>query len=434
VFRVAPHHGRAAGNQLRIGIVNSSDRLAGGVENYLRRVIPEIERRGHQLMFICETHAPADREEIVRSSSIPMLCASDLGAEQCLVRLRDWGPQLLFIHDLQDPEILRQMVSFAKTVFYAHNYFGTCISGRKSFAFPSMEACARKFGCSCVAFYHARRCGGRSPRTMLRMYRLQSARLAILRRCCAIVTATEHMRQEYLRHGLTPNLVFSIRHPMTAQASAKTEWTPTVNSIGDTLRLFFIGRIVPEKGGELLFQALDEVSRETGRRVSLDVIGDGYSREGLQRLSKEICNRSNRIEINFRGWCPADQVGQIIADSHLLVVPSTWPEPFGQIGIEAALTGIPCAAFAIGGIPEWLHEGINGHLANASPPSSAGLARAITQCVADEDHYLRLRNGARSVAAEYTLENHVDRLEGIFDSAVAVGSSVRKDTNLRASR
>ena len=55
-----------------------------------------------------------------------------------------------------------------------------------------------------------------------------------------------------------------------------------------------------------------------------------------------------------------------MAASDLLVVPSVWPEPFGSVGPAAAQHGIPAAAFAVGGIPQWLHEGVNGHLADGN--------------------------------------------------------------------
>ena len=55
----------------------------------------------------------------------------------------------------------------------------------------------------------------------------------------------------------------------------------------------------------------------------------------------------------------------------LLVVPSVWPEPFGLVGPEAAHHGVPSAAFAVGGIPEWLVDGVSGHLAAGDRPTGA---------------------------------------------------------------
>ena len=68
-------------------------------------------------------------------------------------------------------------------------------------------------------------------------------------------------------------------------------------------------------------------------------------------------------------------------ESRLLVVPSVWPEPFGSVGMAAARYGVPAAAFAVGGIPQWLHDGVNGHLASATPPTSASLADAVIRCL-----------------------------------------------------
>ena len=73
----------------------------------------------------------------------------------------------------------------------------------------------------------------------------------------------------------------------------------------------------------------------------------------------------------------------LFQESDLLVVPSIWPEPFGQVGPEAGLYGVPVAAFAVGGTPSWLTDGVNGLLAAGDPPTAAGLAESIVGCLAD---------------------------------------------------
>jgi glycosyltransferase involved in cell wall biosynthesis len=80
------------------------------------------------------------------------------------------------------------------------------------------------------------------------------------------------------------------------------------------------------------------------------------------------------------------------------VVPSVWPEPFGLVGPEAAAYGVPAAAYAVGGIPDWLQDGVNGHLAPGNPPMAAGLADAIVNCLGDPAHYEQLRRGALAAA------------------------------------
>ena len=88
-------------------------------------------------------------------------------------------------------------------------------------------------------------------------------------------------------------------------------------------------------------------------------------------------------------------------------MPSVWPEPFGLVGPEAGAAGLPAVAFSVGGIPEWLKDGVNGILAKGNPPRATGLATAIVQVFADPTRYLELRRGAFSVARErFSRESH----------------------------
>ena len=95
-------------------------------------------------------------------------------------------------------------------------------------------------------------------------------------------------------------------------------------------------------------------------------------------------------------------------------MPSLWPEPFGLAGPEAGLHGVPAAAFATGGIPEWLNDGRNGYLAPANPPTAEGLAAAIIGCLRDPARHRRMRLAAIELAARFSVERHIGKLNEIF--------------------
>jgi glycosyltransferase involved in cell wall biosynthesis len=140
---------------------------------------------------------------------------------------------------------------------------------------------------------------------------------------------------------------------------------------------------------------------------------------------------NSSVKTIFRPWLEPAELGAAFDSSDLLVVPSIWPEPFGLTGPEAGLHSLPAAAFAIGGIPEWLHEGVNGHLADAHPCRPDALAAAIAECVRDEPHYLKLREGAYQVASQFELNDHVSQLVAILsatigDRAVAGSAQVER--------
>ncbi len=96
-------------------------------------------------------------------------------------------------------------------MFFAHDYYGTCISGAKTFKNPTITPCSRTFGLPCRIQDFPRRCGGLSPVTMLREFRRQADRLELLQRYRAIVTSTR-MRDEYLRHGFAESRVIKLQY------------------------------------------------------------------------------------------------------------------------------------------------------------------------------------------------------------------------------
>ncbi len=54
---------------------------------------------------------------------------------------------------------------------------------------------------------------------------------------------------------------------------------------------------------------------------------------------------------------PVADMGPVYSRARALLVPSTWPEPFGRVVIEAGARGIPSVVSAVGGLPEALGRG-----------------------------------------------------------------------------
>jgi glycosyltransferase involved in cell wall biosynthesis len=256
-------------------------------------------------------------------------------------------------------------------------------------------------------------------------YRLQETRLLNLRRYRAILTSSEHMRREYLRHGFSADSVHLVRLPIGEHKALTPMPSPrTAIDRSRELRLLFAARMVFEKGGEILLQALPLVASSVGRPVQLDLVGEGYARPAWQKLADKVMRQNSSVRTIFHPWLESADLGAAFDSTDLLVVPSVWPEPFGLTGPEAGLHSVPAAAFAVGGIPEWLHEGVNGHLADAHPCRPYGLAAAISECVRDEAHYSHLREGAYRVASQFEASDHVAQLLNILSAALRSSSDL----------
>jgi len=274
---------------------------------------------------------------------------------------------------------------------------------------------------------------------MVREYRRQSKRLGLLSTYRAIITHSEHMRAEYVRHGVEPEKVFHLSyyalggptqppHDSDAPPSAGSSSPPENARGGERVsarralpppawRILFLGRMEYLKGGHLLLDALPRVCAELDRPVRVTFAGDGKQRAVWERQAARVLRECEDLSIEFAGWVTGKEREALWNDCDLLVVPSVWPEPFGLVGPEAGLHSVPVVAFGVGGIGEWLKEGLNGHLAGGNPPTSEGLARAIVKTLSDPKGHTRLRRMALVMAREFNVENHLTGLLHVFEGA-----------------
>lgn len=367
---------------------------------YLDSVIPALAMAGHQIAFLHEDEPSAlNRVSIAIPSDSPVWCTARIGREHAVRSLKRWNPDVSYTHGLRDPKLEAAVVSTGASVMYVHNYYGTCISGHKTHNTSPPRPCDRKFGATCLVRYFPQHCGGSNPLTMWQMYRLNSRRLQLMRRYRKLMTNSRHLVRELARYNLAAEC---IRLPVTAPPQLQ----PADTVLGGELRLVFAARFMSFKGGQYLLGALQEVRRRLQKKLRAIFAGDGPERSAWEQIASGV--RSDDIAIEFSGWLSPAELQEILACSHLLVYPSLAPEPFGLSGLEAGRFGVPSVAFAVGGVPEWLHDGVNGHL--ASVVTTQSLADAITRSLQNPEHYAHLRQGAYLRAQEYSLSSHIAQL------------------------
>jgi len=395
---------------MRILLANESRAGAGGVETYLAAVTEGLRRRGHEVaLLFANTAAETGPTEIPAAQ---WWSVADSGLAAAVEQAMRWRPDVCFAHNMRDLDIDRAVLDGGPVVKMMHGYFGTCVSGQKAFLAPAPVPCDRVCGPACLVHYLPRRCGQLRPIEVVSNYRWASRQRSLFERYRSVVVASGHMRDEYLAHGLRADGVHAI--PLFA-AAAPSAALPRVPSID----LLFLGRMTDLKGPSLLLDAAGRAAAALGRRVSIVMAGDGPLAASLRAKAARI----DRVDAAFPGWVDAPARAALFARTTLLAVPSVWPEPFGLVGLEAAAFGIPAVAFDVGGIREWLTEGVNGRL--IAPGDTAAMGDACAAVLRDAAYRARLSDGARAAAARLSPDAHLSRLEAVLDPARMNGSRAK---------
>lgn len=123
--------------------------------------------------------------------------------------------------------------------------------------------------------------------------------------------------------------------------------------VSKTLRdqeLVFLGRLVYDKGADLLLEALGNLKKQ-GLTPRLTIIGSGS--EELQ-LRQQVIDLEIVEQVNFVGAKIEKELTTLLNAHKILVIPSRWQEPFGIVALE----GIACGCVVIGSEGGGLKEAI----------------------------------------------------------------------------
>lgn len=139
-----------------------------------------------------------------------------------------------------------------------------------------------------------------------------------------------------------------------------------------TLRLGFVGRVVPEKGIEVVLNSMFLLKALHNKNASLTICGSGSARyfKSLRKLASKL-----EVELNLLGYqeSPFDTLaGKIDA----VVIPSIWQEPLGRIPMESLSRGLPCFVSEIGGLVESKHY-LGGPMVYFEPGNEKDLMKKI---------------------------------------------------------
>jgi glycosyltransferase involved in cell wall biosynthesis len=167
------------------------------------------------------------------------------------------------------------------------------------------------------------------------------------------------------------------------------------------IQILSVGRLSREKGQLSLLKTIESLISDYPN-ISLHIIGEGPERE---RLEDYIAKNKLQKHCFLEGQQPEDVVLKSMADAQIFVMTS-FMEGLPIVLLEAMATGIPVVAPCVAGIPELVHDGVNGLL---YPPTDwAKLKDCIEKLVINDALRIKLAKEAiNSFPEEFDVRNSV---------------------------
>ncbi|HNG92386.1 MAG TPA: glycosyltransferase family 4 protein [Acidobacteriota bacterium] len=387
---------------MKILLLSDYATLTGGAEIAVAGLRDGLRQRGHDARWLASSARPlgaashADYECLgsLSQSRILLQTANPWAYWKLRQVLWEFQPDVvdvnLFLTQLS-PLIL-PLLRNIPALYRAHWYRAVCPTGTKML--PCGNSCQSQAGSNC---YH-NGCLSRLDWVLLMV------QLKLFRRWQSvfqtIIPISQMIREELYRGGIKAQEPVRLG---VLKTSSLPVWSP-IPTIG------FAGRLVPEKGADVLILAFARV-QQTLPQARLILIGDGPERRHLEELTATL-GLSAAVEFHGHQLQPA--TSQRLAQTWIQVVPSRWPEPLGLVAMEAMMEGRAVVASRCGGLLEIVVGGETGLL--VPPDNPEALADALLQLLTQPSLAQHFGSqGRKKALQEFTEQGYIERSLRLYE-------------------
>lgn len=204
-----------------------------------------------------------------------------------------------------------------RLVLHAHDFFLACPNGAFALMKTGATCPLTPLSVQCLAYNCDRVSYGhklwRSARQAIHrhLYRPKSSP--------PVLVIHEAMRAYLMRAGIPSAAIFALPNPVVP-------FTPERIKAEENQGFVMVGRLESTKGPDLAAAAAHRAG------VKLVLIGDGP-------MAPDIAKRYP--DTVLAGRLPHAQIAPIVREARALLMPSRYPEPYGLVAMEAALSGLP---------------------------------------------------------------------------------------------
>ncbi len=188
-------------------------------------------------------------------------------------------------------------------------------------------------------------------------------------------------------------------------------------SVDDNITVIgLVGRINSWKGQPLLLESYNKIAKKHPNS-RLVFIGSAPPDQEFftDNLKKSIAEFHLKDQVKIIPF--QEEIWQLWDSIDIAVVPSTEPEPFGMVAIEAMLAKKPVIAANHGGLTEIVIRGETGLLFEPQNPNE--LANALESLLNNSEKREKYGlAGYKRAVEHFSLQSHVNKFEAIFEDII----------------
>jgi glycosyltransferase involved in cell wall biosynthesis len=308
------------------------------------------------------TQTPGSANETLSDTTFDVVRRPKAGRLWRLIRNADTvllaGPAML--------PLLFALILRRRTIVSHHGYQSICPNGML-FHFPSKQSCPGHFAAG--HYLECVKCNAPQDKMSgsARLLALTFARRALSRLAHANVAVSQHVSERIAlpRTVVIPNGV-PTSQPLT---EIVCPWRD------GTIRFAYIGRLVTEKGINVLIDAA-RILRDRGCQFEVLIIGDGPERQALETQAASL-QLAGRVE--FLGFLSGNYLQQALSCVSAVIMPSICEDAAPFSALEQMMQGRLIIGSKIGGLAEEIGEAGLTFIAGSAPGLADQMQRVIQQ-------------------------------------------------------
>ena len=226
---------------------------------------------------------------------------------------------------------------------------------------------------------------------------------------------SEYLRNWVVARGLSESRSKVLFNPIDTQhfqpcLDTRVAQRDALGIAPDDVLVGFVGRIEAHKGVLMYAEALSRAMERVPQLRAMWV-GFGQLEADVDRIIQQSTFGARHMRMPW-----TDDVAPYYAAMDALAMPSTGPEAFGRVSVEAQACGVPVLVSAIGGIGETIQPGTTGTL--VIPSDVEAWTNALCDLATDQKRRLAMgAAGPDFVRREFDSERIAEACERVLKSA-----------------